>query len=150
MLDTCQHITWVETRCRDFLPHPPVLTVCSLVPIRNLRSGHKKIQMQLRLSFIRFFSIALCLCSAETTVQAQLMSSVETRLEQFAKKNVQEKLFVHTDREFYLAGDIAWFKLYLTDASFHRLLDLSKVTYVEILDRANKAIVQAKIQMNKG
>ena len=106
--------------------------------------------MHLRQSFIRFFSIVLCLCSAEAALQAQLMSSVETRLEQFAKKNVQEKLFVHTDREFYLAGDIAWFKLYLTDGSFHRLLDLSKVAYVEILDRANKAVAQAKVSMSKG
>jgi hypothetical protein len=106
--------------------------------------------MHSRQFIIRFFSIALCLCSADATLQAQLMSSVETRLEQFAKKNVQEKMFVHTDREFYLAGDIAWFKIYLTDAGFHRLLDLSKVAYVEILDQANKAIVQAKIGMNKG
>lgn len=106
--------------------------------------------MHPRQSFIRFFSIALLVSSATAGLQAQLMSSVETRLEQFAKKNVQEKMFVHTDREFYLAGDIVWFKLYLTDASFHRLLDLSKVAYVEILDKNNKAIVQAKIAMNKG
>jgi hypothetical protein len=76
--------------------------------------------------------------------------TVKRTFEQYAQKNLQEKIYVHTDRELYLAGDIAWFKTYLVDGSLHKPLDLSKVAYVEILDQQNKPLTQAKIEMKQG
>ncbi len=58
---------------------------------------------------------------------------------------IQEKIFVHTDKSFYVAGEIVWFKLYIVNASTNAPLELSKVAYVEILDSANKHLLQAKI-----
>lgn len=63
---------------------------------------------------------------------------------------LQEKIYVHTDKNFYLTGEIIWFKLYNTDATFNRPLDISSVAYVEILDTLNKPVQQAKIGLNKG
>jgi hypothetical protein len=63
---------------------------------------------------------------------------------------LQEKLYVHTDKNFYLAGEIVWFKVYYVDGDFHRPLDLSKIAYVEILDKTNKPLMQAKIHLEKG
>src|SRR4029079_11612675 len=48
------------------------------------------------------------------------------------------------------AGEICWFKVYVTDAFFHRPVDISKVAYVELLDHNNKPILQAKIALDKG
>ena len=62
----------------------------------------------------------------------------------------QEKLFLHTDKEVYLAGELCWFKLYVIDADTHRPLDLSKVGYVEWLDSANRPVLQAKVGLQKG
>ena len=61
---------------------------------------------------------------------------------------MKEKIFVHTDKDFYVAGEIAWFKLYAVDASSHKPLELSKVAYVELLDSANKHLLQAKIALD--
>jgi hypothetical protein len=71
-------------------------------------------------------------------------------LDTWRSGHIQEKIFVHTDKEFYLAGEICWFKLYLVDASLHRPLDLSKVAYLEWLDKDNRPVLQAKIGLREG
>src|SRR6185437_7817673 len=50
---------------------------------------------------------------------------------------VHEKVYVHTDKNFYLPGEILWFRVYDVDASFHRPLSISKLVYVELLDKTN-------------
>jgi hypothetical protein len=71
-------------------------------------------------------------------------------LDRYRSQHLQEKIFVHTDKEFYLAGEICWFKLYLVDASLHQPLDLSKVAYLEWLDKDNRPVLQAKIGLRDG
>jgi hypothetical protein len=71
-------------------------------------------------------------------------------LDDYQRQHLQEKLYVHTDKEFYLSGEICWFKLYVVNATTHRPMDLSKVAYLEWLDKDNKPIVQAKAGLSKG
>ena len=44
----------------------------------------------------------------------------------------QEKVYVHTDKDFYVAGDTLWFRAYVVDASTHEILRRSKYVYVEL------------------
>ncbi|MDE5850859.1 MAG: hypothetical protein K2H38_12010, partial [Muribaculaceae bacterium] len=46
----------------------------------------------------------------------------------------QEKLHVVTDRDLYCGGDTVWFRVFIVDASSHQLTDISKYTYVELLN----------------
>jgi hypothetical protein len=71
-------------------------------------------------------------------------------LNAYRSKYIQEKIFVHTDKEFYLAGEICWFKCYMVDASGNRPLDLSKVAYLELMDKDNRPVLQAKIGLQGG
>jgi len=71
-------------------------------------------------------------------------------LNDYRVQHLQEKLYVHTDKTYYLAGEICWFKLYYVDASSHLPLDLSKVAYLEWLDKENKPVLQAKVGLRKG
>ena len=71
-------------------------------------------------------------------------------MDQYRSQRLREKIYVHTDKEFYLAGEICWFKLYVVDAMSHRPLDLSKIAYLEWLDRDNKPVLQEKIGLGKG
>jgi hypothetical protein len=82
--------------------------------------------------------------------QDNVIAVLEKQFTQYQEKTLQEKLFVHTDKNFYVAGEILWFKIYNTDASFHMPLDMSKVAYVEIIDRNNKPLLQSKISVKKG
>ncbi len=68
----------------------------------------------------------------------------------YRENNLQEKLFLHTDKPFYLAGEICWFKIYAVDAFLHHPLGMSKLAYVELLDKNNKPVRQAKIALKEG
>ena len=81
---------------------------------------------------------------------AGLAATVTHALDRYRSQHLQEKLFVHTDKELYLAGEICWFKLYAVDASLHHPLDLSKVAYLEWLDKDNRPVLQGKIGLSKG
>jgi hypothetical protein len=73
---------------------------------------------------------------------------VKQQLYNYNSKAIQEKIYLHTDKNFYQTGEIIWFKAYAVDASFNKPLDLSKVVYVELLDRTNHPVLQAKIKMD--
>ena len=71
-------------------------------------------------------------------------------LDAYRRQHLQEKVFVHTDKDFYLSGEICWFKLYVMDAVTHQPLDLSKVAYLEWLDKDNKPVLQTKTGLTLG
>ncbi|MEO5593871.1 MAG: hypothetical protein ABIR15_23495 [Chitinophagaceae bacterium] len=93
------------------------------------------------------FSAAIC-----TSVQAQQDKEalLRDRFNEYNQQVLQEKLYVHTDKNFYLAGEICWFKIYNTDAFFHKPLGLSKLAYLEVLDKNNKPVLQAKVPIKEG
>ncbi|OFY39846.1 MAG: hypothetical protein A2X18_02455 [Bacteroidetes bacterium GWF2_40_14] len=43
-----------------------------------------------------------------------------------------EKLYIHTDKDAYVAGDTIWFRAYLTNSSYLSTLPLSNYVYVEL------------------
>lgn len=65
-------------------------------------------------------------------------------------EQAQEKLFLHTDKDSYLAGEILWMKLYLVDAATRRPGTLSRSAFVEILSDEQKPVLQARIALNSG
>jgi hypothetical protein len=67
-----------------------------------------------------------------------------------AGAQVEEQVYAHTDKEFYLAGEIIWFKLYVMDAASHRPVDLSKIAYVEVISGDQHPALQAKISLEEG
>jgi hypothetical protein len=91
-------------------------------------------------------AVLLLLPALPAAAQTTLVSD----LDDYGRKHLQEKLYVHTDKEFYLSGEICWFKLYLVNATTGRPMDLSKAAYLEWLDKDNKPILQAKAGLSKG
>ena len=63
---------------------------------------------------------------------------------------VKEKMYAHTDKTVYVAGEILWFKLYDVNAVTHRLSGLSKIAYVELIDSVNKQVAGVKIALRNG
>lgn len=88
------------------------------------------------------------LLSAGAQTAAGAQANAIARANAIAQTN--EKIFVHTDKEFYLAGEILWFKLYVVDAASHRQSALSKVAYVEIISNDQHPALQAKIALDEG
>ncbi|WP_069660079.1 hypothetical protein [Arcticibacter eurypsychrophilus] len=98
------------------------------------------------------YSLSFCMLLMSVLVMGQTtdLDGIPASFDRYRTTQLQEKLFVHTDRTSYLAGEIAWFKIYNVDASFHKPMGISSVAYVEILDRENKAVVQAKVKLQDG
>jgi hypothetical protein len=88
-------------------------------------------------------------CHGQGTPAAGL-DVLQTRFDAWRSKAVQEKLFVHTGRSFYLAGEVCWFKIYDVDGATNKPLALSKVAYVEVLDTGNRFVLQGKIALDEG
>src|SRR5688572_27056142 len=95
-------------------------------------------------------ALGLCLPLVFTAFAQNDYAGIQNRFAQYREKALQEKIYVHTDKEFYLAGEIVWFKLYYVEGSQHTPLELSKVAYVELLDKDNKPAMQAKITLKEG
>src|SRR5688572_11149914 len=69
------------------------------------------------------------------------------KLEQENKNSLQQKIYLHTDKSFYLAGDIIWFKAYNAEGSSNKPSALDGLVYVELMDMNNKPVLQGKIAM---
>lgn len=76
--------------------------------------------------------------------------ALQKKLNSLSTIAYSEKIYLHTDRSFYLTGETLWWKAYLVNASNHQPSDLSKIAYLEILDSDNAAVLQAKIEIKDG
>ena len=77
--------------------------------------------------------------------QEKQLDTLIGRFDDYRVRVLQEKIYAHLDRTFYLTGETLWFKIYAVDGSFHKPLNVSKVAYVEIMDKGNLSVMQAKI-----
>jgi hypothetical protein len=93
----------------------------------------------------------LSICSGPLLAQsAASFQSISSAFDSYADKVVEEKVFVHTDKTAYLAGELMWLKIYNVDRRFNQPISLSKVAYVELLDSRNKQVLQLKIALDSG
>jgi hypothetical protein len=61
-------------------------------------------------------------------------------------RNYKEELFVRTDRDVYITGEEVWFKVYKLDGVTNTPSALSKVVYLELLDKNNFPLKQIKVK----
>lgn len=83
-------------------------------------------------------------------IVAQQTASIPARFKSYANKAIQEKLFIHTDKELYVSGDIMWFKIYYVEGTTLQPMDMSKLAYVEVINGSNEPVQQGKIALEKG
>ena len=95
--------------------------------------------------------LGLCLGLAAGPVGAQApldsLGGLTRKLRQYEQRGPHEKLFLHLDRPVYLSGETMWFTVYAVDGTSMRPLALSSVAYVEVLDAANRPVLQGKVAL---
>lgn len=77
---------------------------------------------------------------------SKIMSSVNT----FTNNLAIEKLYLQTDKPYYVAGDTLWFKVYLFDASYFNASAKSGVLYVEIANDSNRVMKRIMLPVYSG
>ncbi len=61
-----------------------------------------------------------------------------------------EEVFVHTDRDEYMAGETMWFNSRVFEKPGIKLSDRSRLLYFEVLNWANRPVVRKRILINEG
>ncbi|MFT3746860.1 MAG: hypothetical protein QM768_01020 [Agriterribacter sp.] len=98
----------------------------------------------------RYLLICFCFFFHKALAQEDFSAVISQQFNQYSQQAFTEKIYLHTDRNFYLAGEIIWFKAYVTDAVNNHLSNLSKIAYTELLDKNNNVLLQAKTGITEG
>lgn len=73
--------------------------------------------------------------------------------EQWAQQDssrLMEKVYLQTDHETYVCGEVLWIKAFVLEARTHLPVDFSRVLYVELLDPEGRPVWQSKLALNDG
>lgn len=92
-------------------------------------------------------SVALLLGTQVAYGQSDSLSTLARQFNAYSQQALPEKLYLHLDRPLYLSGEILWFKINAVDGTNHKPLPLSKVAYVEVLDKEQRPVLQTKVQL---
>jgi hypothetical protein len=79
-----------------------------------------------------------------------LLYSIDSKANGSAIFYSDEKAFVHTDREFYIAGENVFFKLYIINSDSHKLSDISKIAYFILRNSASVPIAKIRFKVEGG
>ena len=110
-------------------------------------SNINRIHPLLFLAIVFIYSWLTCTVSR---AQSNVSDTIQKHFNEYQQNNLQEKLFIHTDRDSYVAGETVWFKMYCVNAEDNSLSGLSKAVYAEVLDKDNQPVLQAKISLQSG
>lgn len=103
----------------------------------------------------KYFILGALLLVAHVAFPRQLQDSlsVDNCRKAFQKQVEafpQEKIFIHTDRSTYMAGDTLWFKVYVTDATVHYPSEQSRFAYIELIKPTGDLWKRLKVKLGKG
>lgn len=77
--------------------------------------------------------LAIGIVSLSARAEERTLDDIKTALEQASVRQVQEKVYVHTDNMCYFVGDTLWYKAYVVRADDLKFTDMSRLLYVELL-----------------
>src|SRR5438270_7812722 len=97
-----------------------------------------------------FIFISLLLFYQCSFAQDETLNNLKQQFVSYQKHTLQEKIYVHTDKTTYLAGEVLWFRIYDVDAAQRTPTRVSNLAYVDVLDRDNQFLVQVKVPLNGG
>ena len=61
-----------------------------------------------------------------------------------------EKIYLHTDREYYVRGETIWLKIYLTDSRSGRLIPGPENIYLNLTDKNGEVVLKQLIMSSNG
>jgi hypothetical protein len=86
----------------------------------------------------------------KSSTNLRLVDTLSADLTDFQGADFTEKVYLHTDRDFYGPGDIVWFKSYVVDGLTHTPLDSSGNLHIDFISPLNKIIYSRMIRLNGG
>lgn len=78
------------------------------------------------------------------------VDKIVAALQKWADVNPQEKVYLQTDKPYYLVGDTIWFKAYVTTGAKHQLSAISGALYVDLITEGDSLAKQLKLPITTG
>lgn len=71
---------------------------------------------------------------------------ITSQFAKYQRNSIEEKVYLHTDKPYYSAGENIWFKAYLVNATDNTQTAFSKYLYVELLNRLDSVVYRVKLK----
>jgi MazG family protein len=102
------------------------------------------------LSCIAFLACFSLHSSAQESAPVLSMDSAVTNMSRQIRMFPQEKLYLQTDKPYYITGEKIFFRAHLVDALMNVPASVSRYVYVELLNPLDSAVVRVKIRPDDG
>jgi hypothetical protein len=83
-------------------------------------------------------------------IPADIKETISRKFINYCKEVPRQEIFVHTDRQTYMAGEDIWFNIYLFDRRTNQPQIDEKIAYIEVLNSENRPVVQKRMLLDKG
>lgn len=87
---------------------------------------------------------------SNSTLPESAVQQIGVALKKYTEEYPQEKIYIHTDRPYYLAGETIWLKAYTTAGTTQQLSTISNTVYVELLNSDNSIIEKFMLRAENG
>lgn len=105
--------------------------------------------MKIHIYSFLFWSLAATLFVCVQPASGQSADKLDSLFKDQLSAWPQDKIYLHTDKSTYIAGEELWFRAHLVDAATHLSSD-SRYVYVELIDPTGKLVSRAKIRPEHG
>ena len=126
--------------------------VCSrlLIPICCLRisvpDGNRKYFYDMK-RFLFWLVVSCCIVGFTASDNPDFFTRVVHNFMVLRQARMQEKVWLHTDRPSYHAGDTIRFRAFLVDAATHRPSPYSRFVYVDLVNRRDSVLKKVKLAL---
>ena len=97
-----------------------------------------------------FVSLCFILPDIQSIAQDSRLKELTEKFNRYQENAFQEKIFIHTSKDDFLAGEKLFLKVYLVDGMLHRPSNLSVVAFVEVVNNNDEPVVQSKVGIQDG
>jgi len=78
------------------------------------------------------------------------IDDITGKFNQYCKDVPREEIYIHTDRENFIAGEEMWFNVYVVDRQSSKPSPYSRIVYIELMNRYNNPVLQKRILIENG
>lgn len=106
------------------------------------------------IKYFRYLLIVLFFVPGLANIEGQEpdpgLADITHKFSQFCRSVPFEDIYIHTDRDVYIAGEYLWFSTYLFDRQNSSLSSRSSYAYIELLNPVNQPVAQVKVRLENG
>jgi hypothetical protein len=116
----------------------------------NLPGGSMNINKMMKHIRIQVLSLFSLLPFFTMSAQDRIAEKITHSFLEYCESVPREEIYMHTDRNLYIAGEELWFDVYLFDRKSNKISAGSKLAYVEVLNSVNQSVLQKRVMLDGG